>query len=41
MFGINDPQIWCAYLLALGFTLACMVYGLLNWNSGGDEMHGS
>lgn len=40
MFGINDPGIWFAYLLALGFTLACVLYGILNWNAGGDEMHG-
>ena len=35
MFGIPDPQIWIGYLLALGFTLACIVYGYLNWNRGG------
>jgi hypothetical protein len=36
MFGITDPQIWIAYLLAIGFSLACMVYGLLYWNRGDD-----
>jgi hypothetical protein len=40
MFGIHDPQIWFAYVLALGFALACVAYGLLKWNDGGDEMHG-
>ncbi|WP_328590975.1 symporter small accessory protein [Methanofollis fontis] len=34
MFGISDPGIWMGYLLALGFALACVVYGLLNWNNG-------
>jgi len=37
MFGITDPAIWVGYLLALGFTLACIVYGLLNWNNGVEE----
>jgi hypothetical protein len=40
MFGINDPSIWFAYLLALGFALACVLYGLMNWHDGGDETHG-
>ncbi len=37
MFGITDPSIWVGYLLALVFTLACLVYGLLNWNNGVEE----
>jgi len=37
MFGIPDPSIWIGYLLALGFTLACMGYGLLNWKNGMEE----
>jgi hypothetical protein len=37
MLGISDPQIWIAYLLALGFALACVVYGALNWNIGVEE----
>jgi hypothetical protein len=41
MFGISDPQIWFAYLLAVGFAIACVVYGLLNWNKGGEEENGS
>jgi hypothetical protein len=42
MFGIPDPAIWIGYLLALGFTLGCMGYGLLNWNNGvGEEEDGS
>ncbi|HNX16864.1 MAG TPA: hypothetical protein PKM50_00885 [Methanoregula sp.] len=35
VFGIPDPQIVLGYGLAIGFTLACIVYGLLNWNKGG------
>lgn len=37
MFGISDPMIWIGYLLALGFALACVVYGLINWNNGCEE----
>jgi hypothetical protein len=36
VLGIEDPQIWVAYLLAIGFALACVMYGLLNWNKGID-----
>ncbi len=27
MFAISDPQILLGYGLAIGFTLACIVYG--------------
>ncbi len=37
MFGIPDPFIWIAYLLAIGFAGACIVYGFINWNNGGAE----
>ncbi len=36
MLGINDPTILLAYGLSIGLTLVCVVYGLLNWNKGGD-----
>ncbi|MFY9800903.1 MAG: symporter small accessory protein [Methanoregula sp.] len=38
--GIPDPQIIIGYGLAIGLTLACVVYGWLYWNSNGDD-HGS
>ncbi|WP_394357932.1 symporter small accessory protein [Methanoculleus caldifontis] len=41
MLGITDPSIWVAYVLAIGLTLACILYGLLNWNKGLDDSHGS
>lgn len=41
MFGIPDPQIWIAYVLAIGLAIVCFVYGLVNWNKGGDEPDGS
>ncbi len=34
MFGINDIQIVLGYGLAIGFTLACIVYGFANRNAG-------
>jgi hypothetical protein len=36
ILGIPDPQIVLGYGLAIGLTLACIVYGLLNWNKGGS-----
>ncbi len=39
MFGINDPQIVLGYVLSLGFTLACIVYGL--YNGYRSDVHGS
>jgi hypothetical protein len=37
LFGIPDPQILIGYGLAIGLALACIVYGLLNWNKEGCE----
>jgi hypothetical protein len=37
MFGIPDFWIWSAYLLCILSTLACIIYGLLNWNRGGTK----
>ncbi len=34
MFGINDIQIVLGYGLAIGFTLACIVYGIASRNAG-------
>ena len=35
--GIPDPQILIGYGLAIGLALACIIYGLLNWNKEGSE----
>jgi hypothetical protein len=32
VFGIEDPQIILAYVLAIGVTIVCVVYGWLKWN---------
>ena len=36
MFGIPDPAIWLGYLLAILSLVACVVYGIINWNKGSD-----
>jgi hypothetical protein len=37
ILGISDPQILLGYGLAIALAIACIVYGLLNWNSGDGE----
>jgi hypothetical protein len=37
MLGINDPQIWLAYLLSIGSALGCIIYGLMHWNDTDPE----
>ena len=39
MFGIDDPQVWSAYLVCILSTLFCVVYGIVNWNKGDEEVH--
>jgi len=34
--GIPDFSILAVYLLCIVSTLACVVYGLYNWNKGGE-----
>lgn len=36
IYGISDPTIIAGYILSIGFALACIVYGLVNWNRGGS-----
>ena len=37
MLGINDPWILMAYLLCVLSTLACVAYGIYNWNKGAEN----
>ena len=37
ILGINDPWILGAYVGCLLATLLCVVYGILNWNKGGED----
>ena len=39
MFGIDDPQVWSAYLICILSTGFCVVYGIVNWNKGDEEVH--
>ena len=37
MLGIPDVGIWLAYVLCIASALLCVVYGIINWNKGGEE----
>jgi hypothetical protein len=37
MLGIKDVWILGAYLLSIASTLACVVYGIVNWNKDGQD----
>jgi hypothetical protein len=37
MLGIKDPWILTAYLLCFLSALACIIYGIRNWNKGADN----
>ncbi|MBF0483936.1 MAG: hypothetical protein HQL25_04450 [Candidatus Omnitrophica bacterium] len=39
MFGLNDPQIWLAYVLCIAGTLLCVIYGAVNWNKGDEPVY--
>jgi len=36
MFGIPDLTIVAVYLLCISSALLCAIYGLVNWNKGGE-----
>jgi len=38
MLGIDDPQIWSAYILCILSSIFCVVYGIFNWNKGGESV---
>jgi len=37
LLGIDDPWILGGYIFTIGVTIACILYGLLNWNKGGEQ----
>ncbi len=39
MFGIEDPQVWLAYLLCILSAVLCVVYGVINWNRGDETVY--
>jgi hypothetical protein len=36
LFGIDDPQILLAYLATFGIVIIGILYGIINWNKGGE-----
>ena len=34
MLGIDDPGIYMGYIFAILGLIACVVYGIINWNKG-------
>jgi hypothetical protein len=38
MFGIEDKGVLLAYLLCIASTVLCVVYGIINWNKGGEDV---
>ena len=36
LLGIEDPQIILAYVLSIGVTIICVVYGWFKWNKEED-----
>lgn len=38
MLGIEDKGVLAAYLLCIGSTLLCVIYGILNRNKGDDSV---
>jgi hypothetical protein len=36
MLGFSSVNIFLAYTLTILSAVACVVYGILNWNKGGD-----
>ena len=38
MFGIDSFGVALAYGLSIVSTLLCVIYGVINWNKGSDEL---
>lgn len=36
LLGMGDFSIFAAYALCVLSALACVVYGIINWNKGGE-----
>lgn len=37
MLGMGDFTIFLAYALCIAAALACVIYGIFNWNKGTDK----
>ena len=38
MLGIEDKGVLAAYLLCIASTILCVIYGLINWNKGDEDI---
>lgn len=38
MLGIEDKGVVAAYLLCIASSILCVVYGLMNWNKGAEDI---
>ena len=36
MLGMGDFSIFLVYILCIASALACVIYGIINWNKGGE-----
>ncbi len=36
--GIQDPWVALAYLLSIGGSLVCVIYGVTHWNKGDEPV---
>lgn len=37
MLGLGDVSIFLAYILCIASALACVIYGIINWNKGAEK----
>jgi hypothetical protein len=37
VLGIEDPQIWLAYIASILSALGCLIYGVFHWRSKEDQ----
>jgi len=37
VLGIEDPQIWLAYIASILSALGCLIYGAFHWRSEEDQ----
>jgi hypothetical protein len=37
MLGLEGNSIFLAYILSIISALGCLIYGIINWNKGGDK----
>lgn len=38
IIGLDDPWVALAYLLSIAGSLACVIYGVINWNKGDEPV---